>query len=156
MKQCFSVVEPRVVYPTNEFLSATNKDLLPALQKSNVIYQFSCPCDSQYVGRTFQTLQNRIKRHVLKSIRSCSSSQKRLLPASHGKSSTQTNIQSLLSDSAIGLHLLQNPTCAQHYDDSRFSILARGRSLSIYLLLKPLLSKLLTPPSADKKNSWTV
>ena len=30
-------------------------------------------------------------------------------------------------DSAIGLHLLQNPTCAQHYD-SRFSILAQGHS----------------------------
>ena len=28
----------------------------------------------------------------------------------------------------IGLHLLQNPVCAQHYDDSRFSILAQGRS----------------------------
>ena len=34
VKQCFSAVEPRVVY-------ATNKDVLPALQKSNVIYQFS-------------------------------------------------------------------------------------------------------------------
>ena len=32
------------------------------------------------------------------------------------------------SDSAIGLHLLQNPTCAQHYDDNRFSVLAQGRS----------------------------
>ena len=38
------------------------------------------------------------------------------------------NNQSLASDSAIGLHLLQNPTCAQHYDDSRFFILAQGRS----------------------------
>ena len=36
--------------------------------------------------------------------------------------------QSLASDSAIGLHPLQNPTCAQHYDDNRFSILAQGRS----------------------------
>ena len=41
---------------------------------------------------------------------------------------TQTNTQSLASNSAIGLHLLQSPTCAQHYDDSRFSILAQGRS----------------------------
>ena len=41
VKQCFSAVEPRVVYSTNELLSATNKNVLPALQKSNVIYQFS-------------------------------------------------------------------------------------------------------------------
>ena len=128
VKQCFFAVEPRVVYSTKELLPATNKDILPALQKSNVIYQFSCHCDSRYVGRTSQRLQDRIKQHVLKSIRSCSS-QKRLLPARRCKSSTETNTQSLAFDSAIGLHLLQNPTCAQHYDDSRFSILAQGRSL---------------------------
>ena len=128
VKQCFSAVEPRVVYSTNELLPATNKYVLPALQKSNVIYQFSCHCDSRYVGRTSQTLLDRIKQHVPKSIRSCSSSQNRLLPARRCKSSTQTNTQFLASDSAIGLHLLQNPTCAQHYDDSRFSILAQGRS----------------------------
>ena len=122
-------MEPRVVYSTNELLSATNKDVLPALQKSNVIYQFSYHCDSRYVGRTSQRLQDRIKQHVPKSIHSCSFFQKRLLPARRCKSSPQTNTQSLAaSDSAIGLHLLQNPTCAQHYDDSRFSILAQDRS----------------------------
>ena len=115
VKQCFYAVEPRVVYSTkstNELFYSTNKDVLPALQKSNVIYQFSCHCDSRYVGRTSQRLQDRIKQHVPKSIRCCSSSQKRLLPAGRCKSSTQTNTQSLASDSAIGLHLLQNPTCA--------------------------------------------
>ena len=49
-------------------------------------------------------------------------------PARRCQSSTQTNTQSLASDSPVGLHHLQNPTCAQHYDDSRFSILAQGRS----------------------------
>ena len=29
----------------------------------------------------------------------------------------------LASDSAIGPHFLQNPTCTQHYDDSRFSFI---------------------------------
>ena len=41
-------------------------------------------------------------------------------------------IPSLYSDSAIGLQFLQNSVCAQHYDDSRFSILAKSRS-SFYL-----------------------
>ena len=31
VKQCFSDVKPRVVYSTDELLSATNKDVLPAL-----------------------------------------------------------------------------------------------------------------------------
>ena len=82
IKQCFSAVEPRVVYSTNKLLCATNKDvLLAALQKSNVIYQCSCHCDSRYVGRTSQRLQDSIKQHVPKPIRSCSSSQKSLHPA---------------------------------------------------------------------------
>ena len=148
-------MEPRVVYSTNELLSTTNKDVLPALQKSNVIYQFSCHCDSPYVYRTSQGLQDRIKQHVPKSIRSCSSSQKHLLSACPCKSSTLTNTQSLASDSAIGLHLLQNPTCASHYDAVDFLFLPKAAHLFIYLLLKPLSSKLLTPPSADKKNSCT-
>ena len=120
-------MEPRVVYSTNELLPATNKDVAPASQKSNVIYQFSCHCGSRYVRRTSKRLQNRIKQHVPNSIRSCSSSQKRLLPARRCKSSTQTNTQSLASDSTIEFHPLQNLTCAQHYDDSRFSILVQGR-----------------------------
>ena len=120
-------MNPHVVYPTNELLSATNKDILPTLQKNNVIYQLSCHCNSRYVGRTSQRLQNRIKQHVLGFIRTCSFPQKRLLHARQCKSSTQTTTQSLASVSAIGLHLLQNPGCAKHYDDSRFYTLAQGR-----------------------------
>ena len=50
VKKCFFAMEPRVIYSTNELLSPTNNDVLPALKKSNVIYQFSCHCDRQYVG----------------------------------------------------------------------------------------------------------
>ena len=32
------------------------------------------------------------------------------------------------SFSAIGQHLLQNPTCAREYNDNKFSIVARGRT----------------------------
>ena len=80
-------------------------DVLLALQKSNVIYEFSCHFDSRYLGRTSHRLQHRIKQHVSKSIRSCSSSHKCLLPARQCKSSTQNKAQFLASDSAIGLHL---------------------------------------------------
>ena len=46
VKQRFSAVKPRIVCSTKELFSAT-KDVLPALQKSNVIYRFSCHCDSR-------------------------------------------------------------------------------------------------------------
>ena len=34
-----------------------------------VIYEYVCRCDSRYVGRTTQRLQERIKQHVPKAIR---------------------------------------------------------------------------------------
>ena len=145
-------MEPRVVYSTNELPFATNKNVLPALQKNNVIYQFSCHCDSRYVGRTSQRLQDRIKQHVPKSIRFCSSSQKRLLPARRCKSSTQSNTQSLASDSTIRLHVLQNPTCAQHYDD-RFSILAQGCSPFHLSALEATFIKTSNPDLCRQKES---
>ena len=64
----------------------------------------------------------RVKQHVPKLICSCSSFQKRILRAHQCKYFTQPIIQSLASDSIMGFHLLQNP------NDSRFSILAQGRS----------------------------
>ena len=100
-------------------LSTTNKDVLPALLKSNKIYRFSYHCDSWYVGCTTQRLQDRIKQPFPKSIHSYSF-QKRILPAHLCKSSNQPNTQSL----AIKLHLLQNFACTQDYGDSRFFILA--------------------------------
>ena len=106
--------------------------MLPALQNGNVIYQFSCHCDSRYVGRTPQRLQYGIKQHVPKSIRYGTSSPKRHLPIRKWKYSTKstTQIQSLTHDSVIGLYLLRrNSVCAQHYDESMFSILVKGRSL---------------------------
>ena len=132
VKHYYLTVEPHVVYKTNQLLPVANKDVLPALQNGNVIYQFSCHCDSRYVGRTPQRLQYGIKQHVPKSIRYGTSSPKRHLPIRKWKYSTKstTQIQSLTHDSVIGLYLLRrNSVCAQHYDESMFSILVKGRSL---------------------------
>ena len=136
-------------------LLPTIKDVLPALQKSNVIYQFSCHCDSRYVGRTSQRLQDRIKQHVSKSIRSCSSSQKRVLPARRCKSFTQTVTQSLASDSRLDFIFYKVLPALNIMMTADFLFLPKAAHLFICLLLKPLSSKLLTPPSADKKNSYT-
>ena len=50
-------------------LPAAKKDVLPANQRSMVIYEYVCHCDSRYVRRTTQRLQERIKQHVPKAIR---------------------------------------------------------------------------------------
>ena len=114
------------ILPTS-FSPLPTRDVLPSLQKSNMIYQFSCHCDSRYVGCTSQRLQNRTELHVSKPIRSLSSSHKRLFSVSRFKSSIQTDSQFFASDSANGFHCLRNPACAQHYYASRPSFLAQGR-----------------------------
>ena len=156
VKQCLSAVESRVVYSTNELLSATNMDVLPSLQKSNVIYQFSCHCDSWYVGRTSQRLQDRIKHHVP------NLSVLALLPKNAYFLLVGANLPPRLIHSLLLLiQLLDFNFCKMlpvlnimMTVDSLF--LSKAAFLSIFLVLKPLLSKLLTPPSADKKNSCKV
>ena len=95
---CYGSVSTRLVFTSKCMLPVARKDVLPAIQKSFVIYEYKCHCDSRYVGRTSQRLQDRIKQHV-----------------PH-------------CDSAIGQHLLDNDRCALNYDDKRFSILATARS----------------------------
>ena len=140
-----------IIFKTKELVPATKKDVLPAHQQSNVIYEYSCHCDSRYVGRTYQRLLDRINQHIPKSIRNANSILKRSLPSRACKSSTPNPTQTC--DSAIGLHLLLNASCAKHYHQDRFRILALP---SISLFWNPFLFKHQIPTFAGKKNLFTV
>ena len=125
VKRCFFSVEPRVIFTTRQLLPATKKNVLLSHHHSNVIFQFVCHCDSRYVGRTSQHLEERIKQHVPRSIANP--------PASHNRQSLsrscKTNIRTQqFPESAIGQHLLDNAQCALYYNSDKFSILARGCS----------------------------
>ena len=104
-------------------LPASRKDVLPAIQKSSVIYEYKCHCDSRYVGRTVQRLQDRIKQHVPKWLRQHTASQ-RVQPNRACKRKQPTPE----CDSAIGQHLLENDQCAANYNDDKFSTLDTARS----------------------------
>ena len=127
VRRCFFAVEPRVVFTTRSLLPSTKKDVLPASQKSNVIYQFLCHCDSRYVGRTSQRLEERIKQHVPKHIRNQQPSQDRT-NLSRSCKSKNLDITHVVYDSAIGQHLADNPTCAANYTNDRFVVIARART----------------------------
>ena len=78
------------------------------------------------MGRTSQRLQRRIKQHVPKTILQKHISQDQSTLARSCKPIRSFKTET--SFSAIGQHLLQNPTCAHQYNDNKFSILARGRT----------------------------
>ena len=64
MESCYGSVSTRLAFTSKRMLPVARKDVLPAIQKSFVIYEYKCHCDSRYVGRTSQRLQDRIKQHV--------------------------------------------------------------------------------------------
>ena len=126
VKSCYFAVEPRIVYTTRQLLPAAQNNALPASHQSNIVYQFLCHCDSRYVGRTSQRLQQRVKQQVPKTILQGLTSQDRSTLARSCKPIRSHKVKT--SFSAVGHHLLQNPTCAREYNDGKFSILARGRT----------------------------
>ena len=150
VKRCYFGVEPRIVYTTRQLLPAAKKDVLPAFHQSNIVYQFLCHCDSLYVGRTSQKLQQRIKQHVPKTILQEHISQDRSTLARSCKSIRSFKAET--SFSAIGQHLLQNPTCAREYKDNKFSILARGYTSFHLSTLKATYIKTFEPNLCKQKN----
>ena len=101
-----------------------SKDVLPTTQKSEEIYKYKCQCDSQYVGRTSQRLQDRIKQHVPQWLRQ----QLTCPPRSQPYRACEQNDTTPDCDFAIDQHLLENDQCALNYHNKRFSILATARS----------------------------
>ena len=105
----FPTAEPRVIFTTRKAFSGRQKDVLPILSMSNVIYEFTCRCARTYVGKTTQCLTERIKQHV----------PSRLLE--------KTKVKTCAADSAITKHLKDNPGCVHTNIRDNFTVLAKGR-----------------------------
>ena len=75
VENCYGSVTVRTVFVSRHMLPASRKDVLPAHQKSSVVCEYKCHCDSRYVGRTYQRLQDRIKQHAPKWLRQHTGSQ---------------------------------------------------------------------------------
>ena len=125
-QNCFRAVDPRVIFITRKNLPSIYKDAVPITHQSMVVFQYVCRCDCRYVSRTSLRLQNRINQYIPKSIRNKENPTK-VLPKCICKITTPLNQQDC--DSAIGVHLIQNPGCASHYHIEQFSILAKARTI---------------------------
>ena len=110
VESCYGSVNTRLVFTSKRMLPVARKNVLPTTQKSFVIYEYKRHCDSRYVGRASQRLQDRIKQHVPQWLRN----------------NTEPDC-----DSPIGQYLLDNNQCAVNYDNERFSILAAALSILI-------------------------
>ena len=93
----------------------------PTTKKSSFVYEFTCKCDSGYVGPTTQRLWDRIKQHVPSNTRNKTALQREQPPQLQGLKNTAKT-----SDSAIGHHLLDNSDCAKFYNDNMFQTIGRA------------------------------
>ena len=113
----FNSVVLRPVFYSKQILPCSQKDALPSLQSSNVIYQFECAqCDRVYVGKTTRRLQQRIVEHVPSFIRRKNFEKYSYID--HQKT----------YKSSIAAHLAQNEECGRAYSTNCFSVLKRTRS----------------------------
>ena len=146
------------MYSTTTILPSSKKDVLPIHKTSNVIYKFTCKrCESAYIGRTSQRLGDRISQHVPRVFRNS------ITKSLHEKTETETSTHFLRKriptplklpsyvESAIGMHLLENPACAATYDDTDFKILSKPRNLFQLNVLEALYINSLKPTLCRQK-----
>ena len=132
MSRCYYSVSLRIIMQSRPILPSAKKDVLPTLYKSNVIYHYSCHCDSEYVGRTSQRFHLRRDQHVPNNIRKWMQDLDSRKPSAN-------------YFTAIGDHLLSNEECAKNYRDDMFSILARGRNQFHLKTLESLFIQTMNP-----------
>ena len=142
VESCYDSVSTRLVFTSKRMLLAACKDVLPTIQKSSVIYEYKCHCDSRYVVRTSQRLQDRIKQHLLQWL---------IQQLTHPHRWCKRNDTKPECDSAIGQHLLDNDQGAFNYDNKRFSILAAARSSFHLNLLEAVYIKTRRPVLCRQK-----
>ena len=115
-------------------------------KKSSVIYEFTCKCESGYVGRTTQRLGDRIKQHVPSNIRNKNAPQREQPPRSCRSRNTFKP-----SDSAIGQHLLDNQDSAKRCNGDMFRTIGRARSSFNLAVLESIYIQTKKPPLCRQK-----
>ena len=110
---CYHAVNLRLIFTSRPAFNSTNKNKLPIIKQGNLIYKFTCRCNSTYIGMTCQRLEVRVRQHIPRSL----------------LSGRLTSGHSQAMDSAIGEHLLTNSRihCRTIYEDDCFSVLHRAR-----------------------------
>ena len=118
-KKCYYSVDPRIIFVSKPIMSHCFKDRIPTNDKSMVIYQFKCYCESSYVGKTVRRLSDRIAEHIPRCVRrfySCESDE---------DYKTIPMLYNAPKKSSVAEYLLDNPECGTNIEKCEFSILRR-------------------------------
>jgi hypothetical protein len=136
VKKAYDSVELRIVYKTRTLTTGLAKDSAPKHDTSRVIYKFRCTCNMEYIGRTKRRFHIRRDEHVPRLLRDWMSDNSKVAPQ---------------DTTAIGQHLINNPSCAQKYSENLFSFVARGRNDLLLKILESLFIQTSQPVLCKQK-----
>ena len=128
--------------PIAESINSTNRDKLPIFNHSNLIYKFTCRCNSTYIGITCQRPEERVRQHIPRSLLS--------------GQLTSGHCQAI--DSAIGEHLLTINNGRTRYEDDCFSVLHRARNKFHLKFLEAIYISMNRPSvqAVKQSHSWYI
>ena len=128
VSRAYAGLTTTVVYKTRRLSTNAPKDIIPPTQKSNVVYEFKCPCGARYVGRTQRPLAVRVKEHLPKWLYSSGSRSRSTLPPT----------------SSVTKHLMNCPH-RTHIDTNWFRILQQCDSFLSLRVAEAVAIKLSSP-----------
>ena len=111
--------------------------MFPPPHINSVIYKYTCSCDSDYVGRTFNRLDLHIRQHLPARILNL-----RLIRGQLANT----------SGSSIAEHMINSRECVADFNVDRFSILSRSHSLFHLKLLETLYVRSFEPSFCKQRD----
>ena len=139
-RHTYFAAKPRVTFTSKPLLIPAGKDLIPKFDKSMVIYQYKCYCDSSYIGLTSRQLKKRIKEHVPKCVRDYM-----VLTEEEKKTKKSIKINNSVKRSGIAEHLVNNDKCAENFNFDRFEIVKNCANISELIKLEAICIMLRKP-----------
>ena len=112
--KCYFSAVVRVTFLSRTAFVSIRKDVLPPHHINLVIYKYTCSCGSDYIGRTSNRLDLRIKQHLPTRVLNHELKRGQLVNT---------------SGSSVAEHMINNRECVVVFNVDRFSILSRSHSL---------------------------
>ena len=135
--KCYFSVAMRVIFQTRTAFVSMRKDVLPPHHMNSIIYKYTCSCGGDYIGRTSNRLDLRIKQHLPARILNLELKRGQLVNTSR---------------SSIADHVINSRECVADFNIDRFSILSRSHSSHHLKVLETLYVRSLQPSLCKQRD----
>ena len=135
--KCSFLAAVRVIFLTRAAFVSMRKDILPPHHINSVIYRYTSSCGSDYISRTSNRLDLRIKMH---------------LPVRILNLELKRDQLANTSGSSIAEHVINSRECVADFNVDRFSILSRSHSIFHLQVLETLYVRPLQPSLCKQRD----